>query len=85
MQSNKSTVSAFDAKTRLGRLLDRVETGEAIIITRHGHPVARLVPFEEKIDRKKVDRALAEIEKLARGRSLKGVSIRQLIEEGRRL
>ena len=38
------TVGAYDAKTRLADLLDRVERGEQIVITRHGKPVARLVP-----------------------------------------
>jgi prevent-host-death family protein len=37
-------VGAFQAKNRLGALLDRVEQGEEIVITRHGRPVARLVP-----------------------------------------
>ena len=39
-----STVSAFDAKTRFGELLDRVASGEEIVITRHDKPVARMVP-----------------------------------------
>ena len=39
-----ATVGAYDAKTRLSELLDRVEKGEQIIITRHGRPVARLIP-----------------------------------------
>ena len=37
-------VGAFQAKNTLGTLLDRVEQGEEIVITRHGKPVARLVP-----------------------------------------
>ncbi len=37
-------VGAFEAKNKLSALLDRVEQGEEIIITRHGRPVARLVP-----------------------------------------
>jgi len=37
-------VGAFEAKNTLGSLLDRVESGEEIVITRHGKPVARLVP-----------------------------------------
>ena len=37
-------VTAFDAKTRFGELLDRVASGEEIIITRHDHPIARIVP-----------------------------------------
>ena len=42
------TVTAFDAKNRLGRLLDRVQSGEELVITRHGRPIAWLVPFEKK-------------------------------------
>ena len=38
------SVGAYDAKTRLSELLDRVEKGEQIVITRHGKPVARLIP-----------------------------------------
>jgi prevent-host-death family protein len=38
------SIGAYDAKTRLSELLDRVEKGEQIVITRHGKPVARLVP-----------------------------------------
>lgn len=38
------TIGAYEAKTRLGELLDRVEQGEDVTITRHGKPVARLVP-----------------------------------------
>ncbi|MGV3552511.1 type II toxin-antitoxin system Phd/YefM family antitoxin [Rhizobium sp.] len=37
-------VGAFEAKNTLGSLLDRVEAGEEIVITRHGKPVARMVP-----------------------------------------
>lgn len=44
------TVGAFDAKNTLGSLLDRVEQGEVILITRHGKPVARLVPNEIAAD-----------------------------------
>ena len=39
-----ATVTAFDAKTRFGELLDRVTRGEEIVITRHDKPVARIVP-----------------------------------------
>ncbi len=38
------TIGAFEAKTHLGELLDRVERGESVTITRHGKPVAQLVP-----------------------------------------
>jgi len=39
-------VSAYDAKTHLPKLLERAERGERFVITRHGKPVAQLVPFE---------------------------------------
>jgi len=41
-------VTAYEAKTHLPRLLRAVEQGESVTITRHGKPVARLVPFEEQ-------------------------------------
>ena len=54
-------IGAFDAKNKLGMLLDRVENGEEIIITRHGKPVARLVPNATRIDRPQVRAALERI------------------------
>lgn len=39
-----STLSAFEAKTRFGEVLDRVARGEEVVITRHDKPVARIVP-----------------------------------------
>lgn len=43
-------IGAFEAKNTLGSLLDHVERGEEIVITRHGRPVARLVPNARRID-----------------------------------
>jgi prevent-host-death family protein len=54
-------IQASEAKTHLPSLLDEVERGESIIITRHGKRIARLVP-EADSRRAKIDRALAEIE-----------------------
>ena len=54
-------IGAFEAKNKLGMLLDLVEHGEEIIITRHGKPVARLVPNTTRIDRPKVRSALERI------------------------
>ncbi|MGA2558573.1 MAG: type II toxin-antitoxin system prevent-host-death family antitoxin [Terracidiphilus sp.] len=47
----RESIGAFEAKNTLGTLLDRVERGEEIVITRHGRPVARLVPNSGGIDR----------------------------------
>lgn len=42
-----ATINIYAAKTGLSRLIDRAEAGEEIVITRHGRPVARLVPAHE--------------------------------------
>lgn len=54
-------IGAFEAKNKLGTLLDRVEHGEEIIITRHGKPVARLVPNATRIDKAQARAALERI------------------------
>ena len=59
----------FEAKNTLGSLLERVEAGEEIVITRHGKPVARLVPHRAGSDRSSAEAAAERIR--ARARSLK--------------
>ena len=54
-------VGAFEAKNTLGSLLDRVEQGEQIVITRHGKAVARLVPATGAIDRSQAQEAARRI------------------------
>ncbi len=61
------TIGAFEAKNTLGALLDRVEQGEEIIITRHGKPIARLVPNSGGIDRVQAQAALMRIRTRAAG------------------
>jgi prevent-host-death family protein len=78
------TVAAFDAKNTFGSLLDMVERGEEITITRHGKPVARLVAPVDKVDRSDALKALEEIRKMSKGVTLGGLSIRDMIDEGRR-
>ncbi len=83
-----TSVGAYDAKTRLSELLDRVERGEQIVITRHGKPVARLVP-EGGYDKAAAHAAVARIRALrselaARGVDLSDEEIRALRDEGRR-
>lgn len=55
------TVGAFEAKNTLGSLLDRVEAGEEIVITRHGRAVARLVP---NVGRANKDETRAAIDRI---------------------
>jgi prevent-host-death family protein len=54
-------IGAVEAKDKLGMLLDRVECGEEIIITRHGKPIARLVPHATRIDKLQTRAALERI------------------------
>ena len=77
-------IGAYEAKTHLSEILTRVERGERIVITRHGRPVAHLIPPPGAADRT-VDEAIAGIISLRRGRVLgTDVTVRQLIDEGRR-
>jgi len=76
------TVGAYEAKTHLPRLLDEVAAGETITITKHGVPVATLVPVV--IERKTARSAAEELRAFRDRHPLGGVSIRDLIEEGRR-
>jgi prevent-host-death family protein len=75
-------IGVYDAKTRLTALLDRVEHGERFTITKHGRPIARLVPIKRS-DEERRREAIARLLTFRKGRTL-GVSIKQLIEEGRR-
>ena len=76
-------MGSYEAKTHLPRLLDRVQRGERITITRHGVPIAMLVPIDRKpsMTPREAIQALREFRK---GLTLDGISIRQLIEEGRK-
>jgi prevent-host-death family protein len=75
-------VGVYEAKTHLAALLERVEKGETIVITRHGRPVARLAPVEEK--RMTPAEAIAAIKEFRKGHSLGGLKIKDLINEGRK-
>lgn len=77
-------VGAYEAKTHLSELLEKVETGEEVIITKHGAPVAKLVPLRKEASAEQRAAAVRRIQKLAAGLSLGGLKIRDLISEGRR-
>jgi prevent-host-death family protein len=79
-----TSVGAYQAKTHLAELLDRVERGERITITRHGRPVAELVPPTGAPDIT-VDEAIVGLRTFRAEHSLgEGLTIRDLIAEGRR-
>lgn len=77
-------VGAIEAKANLGTLLDWVQGGEEVLITRQGKAVARLVPARAGIDRAKAQRAVDGILDARRGVTLGGISIKELVDEGRR-
>ena len=86
-----ATVSAFDAKTRFGELLERVARGEEVVITRHDKPVARMVPegAHRLQDVRRAVTGLRELQQriLRRGNAkvrLSNREVRSAIEEGRR-
>ncbi len=77
------TYGAFEAKNRLSELLARVERGEEIVITRHGHAVARLVPTAD-FDREAVQAAIDQIKELRSQQTLGDVDLKELVNAGRR-
>jgi prevent-host-death family protein len=79
------TVGSFEAKTHLPRLLERVARGEKITITKHGKPVAMLVPPppQGNQDVEQVVREMLEYRD-RQNRTLGGITIRELVEGGRR-
>lgn len=77
-------IGAFEAKNTLGALLDLVERGEEVVITRRGRPVARLVRAAANPDRAEARRAAADIMAMRQGVTLgPELTIKQLIDEGR--
>jgi len=78
-----TTASAYETKTHLAELLRRVQRGESITITKHGVPVAKLVPLDDE-KKRNVAEAIAAIREFRNGHTLGGITIRELIEEGRR-
>lgn len=85
-----TTVTALEAKNRLGKLLDRVARGEEIVITRHDKPVARMVP-EGGRQLGTIRQGVSELKQLqekirerAKGTpTLSDAEVRLAIEEGR--
>lgn len=77
------TIGSYEAKTHLPKLLEETAKGEKITITKHGVPVAMLIPAQPaaKADVRSV---IAELRKFRKKHRLEGLSIRKMIEEGRR-
>lgn len=77
-------VGVFEAKNRLTVLLSEVENGGEVIITRRGRPIARLGPVEARRDSGKAARAAAGLRALSKGHRLGGLTLKELVSDGRR-
>jgi len=77
------TIGAFEAKTHFSALLNKVEKGEHVIITKHGHPVAKLVPTSGS-DREQSKHAIERIKAFSKKHSLGKIDWKALRDEGRR-
>lgn len=78
------TVGAFQAKTHFSELLEQVEKGEQIIITKHGRPVARLVPNTMSVDRHAIKQVIQRMKEFSQSHTLGGLDWKTLRDEGRR-
>ena len=80
-------VGAFEAKTKLAELLDKVEAGDIVTITRRGKAVARLMPVEVGDREARVQEVIDEIIRTRKGKdrgAKPGVTIPELIKAGRK-
>lgn len=77
-------IGAYAAKTRLPELLERVEKGERIVITKHGRPVAELAPFDAA-DVAPVRQSLAEIRRVRKSLARRGVTTSSILRRGESL
>ena len=75
-------IGAYEAKTHFSKLVERVANGERITISRHGVPVLTMQPVSPSPKTAPKD-VIAAIKTFRKGQRLEGLSIRQMIEEGR--
>jgi antitoxin (DNA-binding transcriptional repressor) of toxin-antitoxin stability system len=78
------TVAIVEAKDTLDALLDLVEKGEEVTITRGGRAVARLVTPVVRPGSPEALEAVQRIKEMSRGKTLGGIPLKELIEDGRR-
>jgi len=84
MLQHMKRLGAYEAKTHLARVLDEVERGETFAITKHGRVVAVLAPAAGQGREMAVERAISGLQEFGERHSLAGISVRDLIDDGRR-
>ena len=77
-------IGAYDAKTHLPELLERVQKGERFTITKHGRPVAELLPYSGH-DAERARRALARMESARKTLAQRGVRLKDILRRGESL
>jgi len=77
-------IGAYEAKTNLPQLLDRVQKGERFVITKHGRPVAELVPVAKR-DGEQIRAALKRIRAVRTRLARRGVQLKELLRKGESL
>ena len=82
-RNDRNTVGAYEAKTHLSDLLEKVEAGDEITTTKHGAPVAKLGPVKKEGNVEERAAAIQRIQTLAYVLSLGGLKVKDLIREGR--
>ena len=77
------SIGVFEAKAHFSELLEKVEHGEEITITRHGKAVARVVPVDQ-VRQERAEYAVKRLRELADGQTLAGLDWKALRDEGRK-
>jgi len=78
------TIGSLEAKTHFAEILERASKGETIVITRHGKPLAKLVPMPEDQTRMSVDEAVEGLLEFRKKHPLPTGELLQWIREGRK-
>lgn len=80
------SMSIAEAKSHFSSVIDRASAGEEVVITRHGKPVAKIVPVRTEGDRAQVREAFERMRKLRdeAGASLGGLDWKELRDTGRK-
>mgnify|MGYP001604191473 CR=1 FL=1 len=76
-------IGAYEAKTHLPQILEKVKKGEQFIITKHGVPIAMLTPAEP-VKKKYLKSVIEELKGFNKGYTTCGMTIKEMIEKGRR-
>ncbi|MGE3921190.1 MAG: type II toxin-antitoxin system Phd/YefM family antitoxin [Gammaproteobacteria bacterium] len=78
-----NTVGAFEAKTHFSSLLKEVENGEQVLITKHGQPIAKLIPVQST-SRKSVKNAITKLKAFNQKHTLGDINWKSLRDQGRK-